>query len=311
MNDLKIFAPASNLNEIEFQLNEGADELYIGLIDSVWAKKYHRYAAAVISPNRREGLSYNFSAWDELEKAVNIVHKANKSISFALNAHCYSNETLDDLRLIVDNVYNLNFDYLIIEDPFLLDYFIMDGVNKTKINLSGDTMVLNSQSAKWFQKKGVSRITFPQNITLKEIEIIARQNPMIEFEVFMLNGKCIFNSGTCFCMHGFRFIDGNVLPPLCANIAAVRDCNSQWFQKRIQGITCGVCAIPFLRNIDNIKSLKIVGRDITSSSKMSLTKFMKMILSTASDSYQEIYCQYFGTNKSDCQNKINCIYHEV
>lgn len=36
-------------------------------------------------------------------------------------------------------------------------------------------------------------------------------------------------------------------PNLCADIAAIRDSDSQWFQKSIQGTTCGVCAIPYIR----------------------------------------------------------------
>lgn len=245
MNDLRIFAPASSVSEIETQINEGADEIYIGFIDDIWVKKYHRYDAAVISPNRREACSYNFGSWSDVEKAVKIVHDAGKSISFALNAHCYSGSSLEYIKDIVFRAEKLGFDYVIIEDPFLIGYLHENHITKIKINLSGDTMVLNSHSAKWFQKNGVSRITFPQNITLSEIETIAYDNPTLDFEVFILNGKCIFNSGTCFCMHGFRFIDGNMLPPLCSNIANGQNGQSKWFQKRIQSTTCGICAIPF------------------------------------------------------------------
>lgn len=309
LKDLKILAPAANLTEIKAQIDEGADEIYIGYIDDFWIKKYHRFDAAVISPNRREGRAFNFSSWSDVESAVNIVHDLGKSISFTLNAHCYSKDALDYLNDIVDKVDRIGFDYVIIEDPFLLYYFSFDNNQNVKINLSGDTMVLNSYGVKWFQERGVSRITFPQNITLCEIITITRENPDMDFEVFVLNGKCIFNSGTCFCMHGFRFIDGSILPPLCANIANKSDFCNAWFQNRIKNITCGICAIPLLKQIPNITSLKIVGRDISSQKKISLTKFMKSVLLSSNNMYPEIYCKTFGCDISDCQNKVNCMYH--
>lgn len=308
LKDLKIFAPAANLTDIINQLEEGADEIYIGCIDDVWTQKYHRFNSAAISPNRREGRSYNFSSWDDVEEAVHIVHDFGKSISFALNEHCYSKSALDDLKEIINRVVCIGFDYVIIEDLFLIDYFSFANTH-IKVNLSGDTMVLNSYGVKWFQERGVSRITFPQNITLPEIDVISRENPTMDFEVFILNGRCIFNSGTCFCMHGFQFIDGSMLPPLCANIADKSDCHTKWFQKRMKGVTCGICAISFFKQTPNITSLKIVGRDISPSVKLSLTKLIKMILSSPDNMYSEIYCKTFGCDILDCQNKLYCMYH--
>jgi len=309
MNDLKVLAPASNLLEIKQQLNEGADEIYIGYIDNTWQKKYHRLNAAVISPNRRENRAYNFSTWNDIEEAVKVVHSAGKKISFALNSHFYSYDSLKYLKELIKKIEDLYFDYVIIEDPFLIDFFSLSKNNQLKINLSGDTMVLNTYGVKWFHKKGVSRITLPQCVTLSEIRSITKNNPFMDFEVFILNGRCIFNSGTCFCVHGFQHYDGERLPPICSNLANKDNYYQTWFKDRITHTTCGICAIPYFAQIPNISTLKIVGRDISSSNKVSLTQFLKSALSSSSNIYKKLYCETFGNENATCDNNCNCIYH--
>lgn len=192
-----IIAPVNSPAEVEPLAAAGAGELYCGLIDASWNRKY----SPVCSPNRREWRDSNLKSFRELASVVTRAHKRSLPVSLALNAPYFAGCQEKDLASYARKAAEAGVDAILLADiGALLLLREMDlGV---KLHVSSVAGVYNSQAVSFFKRLGVHRIILPRHLTLSEIRSIMKSHPKIKFEVFTLFNRCIHSDGLCTFLHG-------------------------------------------------------------------------------------------------------------
>lgn len=259
-------------DELDAYLKSGANEFFMGFIPENWSNIYNYD----ISMNRRYEKNTQFVNKLKLIESIKFIHNQSGLVFLTLNEHHYS---MFQKKLIYDVLLLLNshFDALIIGDIELIKFLNEKKLNQN-IYLSGDFETYNSQTIKFIKNLGVKRVLLPRELSLNEIQLICNQNPDMEFEVFILGEPCLYNSSSCFAIHGFN------LEPFCNIInneylidkktgKVEREIfNKGKFYRNLQinktynaffdeiGRKCGACSLSFFNKIPNIVSLKIPGR---------------------------------------------------
>lgn len=201
---MKILAPVNNPDEVKRIILEGADELYCGVLPDEWQEEYTNIA----SPNRREWRTANLPGFGELKEVVDIAHGHSTPVYLALNAF-YSKKQYPFLLEQVEHAKKTGLDALIIADMGLLLTLKKEkiGIN---IHIGTGGTTFNSETVKFYEDFGVSRIVLPRHLQVREVEEIVKDNPSLEFEVFILNSGCKNIDGFCTFQHGIsEFLHGD------------------------------------------------------------------------------------------------------
>lgn len=193
---MKLVAPISKIEEVLPTIEAGADELYCGVLPLEWYKKYTNVA----SINRTERMYSNLKNFDELKQVVKIAHSYNIPVSLALNAFYTKDQYLllnSQMRKAIDS----KVDALIVADiGLLLMLNEMDVDIDIHVSTCGTTF--NSETAKFYQDFGATRIILPRHMKLQEINQLIQGIDSMETEVFILNGGCRYITGFCTFQHG-------------------------------------------------------------------------------------------------------------
>jgi len=195
---MKILAPVNNSKEVKDIIDAGADELYCGVMPLDWKRHYTN----ISSPNRREWKTANISSFDELKKVVDIAHSSGVPLYLALNA-LYTQRQYPLVLEQAEKAKGMGIDALIVADIGLLLTLKKEGV-KLDIHISTGGTTFNSETARFYEDLGVSRIVLPRHLQIQEIEGIVKDNPSIKFEVFILNSGCKNIDGFCTFHHGIN-----------------------------------------------------------------------------------------------------------
>ena len=204
---MKILAPVNKPEEVEKLIEEGADELYCGVLPNSWRNKYTNVA----SPNRREWTTANLSDLDELEKTVNIAHTYRIPVYLAINSF-YSDKQYPLVLKQIEQAKVIGVDAFIIADLGLL-LALKEKKLDIEIHISNTGTSFNSESIKFYKDLGASRIILPRQLMLDEIAELVEGENEIKFEVFILNSGCKNIDGFCTFHHGVN----EILHPLVWN----------------------------------------------------------------------------------------------
>lgn len=201
---MKILAPVNDPNEVKKIIQEGADELYCGVLSDDWQKKYTNIA----SPNRREWKTANLPGFNELKEVVDIAHGCHVPVYLTLNTF-YSKKQYPFLLEQVEAAKEIGLDALIIADMGLL-LTLKKEKTGMDIHIGTGGTTFNSETVKFYEDFGVSRIVLPRHLQVREIEEIVKDNPSMQFEVFILNSGCKNIDGFCTFQHGIsEFLHGS------------------------------------------------------------------------------------------------------
>lgn len=193
---MKIVAPINKIEEVEAIIEQGADELYCGVLPHPWKEKYLNVA----SPNRREWSAANLRSFDELKKVVEIAHAFHRPVYLTLNA-LYTEEQYPSLLMQVKEAERAKVDAFIIGDlGFLL--FLKEARFNSAIQISNTATVFNAETVKFFKELGAKRIILPRDLMLWEMEELLASESNMEFEVFIMNSGCKNIDGFCTFQHG-------------------------------------------------------------------------------------------------------------
>lgn len=197
---MKILAPVNNPKEVEKIIRAGADEIYCGVLPQNWMERYTNVA----SPNRREWRTANLGSFYELQEVVDIAHSNNIPVYLAFNA-LYTEKQYPYVFEQLEQSKKIGVDALIVADLGLLL-----NLKKAKIDLdihisTGGT-TFNSQTAKFYEELGASRIILPRHLQIQEMHEIIRDCPFLKFEVLILNSGCKNIDGFCTFHHGINEI---------------------------------------------------------------------------------------------------------
>lgn len=190
----------SSAEDVRELVDAGAGEFYCGFIPLEWSKFYNYE----VSINRREWRQNQFTTISKFESIVKAVHKLGRKIHVAANAHYYTREQIPYLEEYFRLLSSLKVDGIIVADVALMEVLepLDLGLN---LIISGEAGVYSSRSAEFYKKLGASRIIFPRDITLKEMQIIIERTRHLglEYEAFILAERCSFSAGYCRAEHGF------------------------------------------------------------------------------------------------------------
>jgi len=342
---LKITAPFREKEEVISLIEAGADELYCGYLSPEWVKRY-----ASLEFERKGGGS-NFTDLEELKQSVDFAHKKNTPVFLALNG-LYVNSQYPLLLKIINQLEKIDFDAFIVADIGLV-LKLREKKTKKRIHISTGGTVFNSESARLYNNLGACRVVLDRQTTIESMHELSNDNPDIYFEVFILNTLCVYIDGFCTFLHTYgkenapsiskagwqgeeklhlltTYDHRAVCDPCCIRYSVkvfqpghkeIKDRNIRpaFFKQLIDGPECGACAIYDIMQT-KIKSVKIVGRQLSPGIRLQSTKFLRSCLGILEKDKnidrqdyihrtQELYRATFNYKKK-CKGN-NCYHPEV
>lgn len=299
---IKILSPISRSDEVEDVITAGADELYCGILLDDWRNSYTVSA----SSNRRQednhilGTSPHFKKFEELKESAKLAHSHGVPVILTLNEHYYSQDQYSHLMLYVDEALAAGVDAFIVGDSAFILSLRERGID-IAIHISTAGTAFNSETVKFYQELGATRIILPRHLTIEEIESIASQVSDIELEAFILNSRCANIDGFCTFQHGLadlfpdeklkeQYRNACMLPYNVSVYAAAADQldpitkekiswerQSIWSALHIDDRPCGACALYEFSQI-GLHGVKIVGRQNSKSKKVKDVKFLRTLI---------------------------------
>lgn len=326
---MRIVAPISKPHEIEKLIEAGANELYCGVVDRQWRRRY----SLVSSVNLRHDRAANLGSFKELERAVQAAHACSANIFLVLNAHFYSKRQLSAVLKQTEKAIKAEIDALIVSDAAL----IAEIKRELTINvfLSTGNPVFNANALEFFKGLGVSRVVLPRHLTISEIaKIVKRAKGLgLAIECFVLNVMCPFIDGLCTFQHvvdesvSFLPIGGLPCRARFKAKALAKTSNAKrlaaeahvelWSNTHARD--CGLCALPYFHRF-GVESVKIAGRAHSLEKKLADVRAVKKALdfikgpsinAGKGNAFRELCRElYFNLFYNKC-DYINCYYHEA
>ncbi len=308
---IKLLSPLSRVDEVEDLISAGADEFYCGVLPEEWNHKYTVSA----SINRRQednsilGTSPHFKCFEDLKKSTARAHSRNTPVMLTLNEHYYSRDQYDYLLWYVEEALKAEVDALIVGDVGLM-VMLKERNISIPLHISTAGTAFNSETVRFYQELGASRVILPRHLTIEEIESLANDVPDLELEVFILNSRCANVDGFCTFQHGLAdlfsdeetkksYFNACMLP---YNVAVYGDGETVidqetkeqipwerqliWSALHIDDRPCGACALHEFQQI-GLYGVKIVGRQNTKEKKIKDLTFLRTLLTFLSEKHPD------------------------
>ena len=204
---MNILMGIDNAQDIKVLCKVGVKEFFCGYVTEKWINTYNKntfiekeIVQMQVSPNKRDWIKQNVTSYNRLVHLCDVVHKFGAKIYVTFNHPFYPEQVYNDLVVLVEDVISAGIDGVIITDVGFVS-FIHSNYPNLKIILSTCQSVFNSNAVDFFKELGVKRITFPRHVSLKEVCNIVSKFPDMEFECFLVEGKCIYDDGSCRPLH--------------------------------------------------------------------------------------------------------------
>ena len=236
---IELLSPAGDLEKLKIAYLYGADACYIG------GKEFSLRANAS-----------NFSLKD-IEEACDFAHKNNKKLYVAVNI-VFHNEDLTGLKEYLKELERIGIDAVIISDPVVLDIINKNSIN-LEVHLSTQASTTNSESVRYWMKKGVKRVVLAREVNRNDIKKII-EDTNCDIEVFLHGAMCTCYSGRCVLSNYFTNRDSNRggCAQVCRFCFDLEENYEPKFSIATKDLNLG-SDIPDLIDI-KVKSLKVEGR---------------------------------------------------
>lgn len=176
MNNMELLAPAGGISEFKSAVQSGADAVYIG--------------ASMFSARSSAD---NFDI-DTMREAADYAHIYGVKVHCAINTLIKETELDAAIKTAID-ANNCGIDALIIQDLGFAAH-IRKVLPDIELHASTQMTVTSLEGVQYLQELGFSRIVLSRELSLKEIEYIAK-NSKAEIEVFVHGAICMSYSGQC------------------------------------------------------------------------------------------------------------------
>ncbi|MGE5328379.1 MAG: DUF3656 domain-containing U32 family peptidase [Deltaproteobacteria bacterium] len=263
----ELLAPAGNMNSFIAAIESGADAVYIG------AKEFsaRQYAE-------------NFSEKD-FGNAVKYAHLRGSKVYLALNTLIFDQEINKALETAYKACTN-SVDAIIVQDIGIASK-LAEVLPQIKLHASTQMTVHNFEGVNLLKKLGFSRVVLARELSLKQIDEIAKRAKDMEIEVFIHGALCVSYSGQCLfsSMVGGRSGNRGRCAQPCRQMYNLVDYNTN--QEIYDGLkgnyilsTKDLCTLEILPEIikTGISSLKIEGRMKNSEYVATVTKIYRKYL---------------------------------
>ena len=183
--NIELLAPAKNDETAITAIRCGADAVYIG------ASNFSARQAAS-------------NSIQEIQRALDYAHQFYARVYVALNT-IMTDDELYDARILIDKLYKIGIDGLIIQDMGLLKSDLPD------IPIIASTQMNNSTPEKvnFLEEIGISRAILARELSLEQITAIRKAAPNIELEFFVHGALCVSMSGQCYMSYAAGGRSGN------------------------------------------------------------------------------------------------------
>lgn len=312
---MNIITPIDKIEEVEPLLKEGADEFYGGFNPKEWLDKYTIYA----SINQRYFDSAQINTFEDMKAIIDKVHGFKKKFHFTMNSTLYSPDQYVMIEELLPKLKDVGVDEIIAADVGLILL-----INKLNLNMPVHISTLgrayNYKTVEFYRGLGVRRMVLPRHLTLDEMKGIAKKCPDIEYDIFMLIGKCPNIEGYC----TFQHTSPNKKWPceIKYEITANKhdDLSDKFIETQRQWSvikrpnSCGLCALKKLDGL-NVKALKIVGRGAPLAMKAANVRLLRYAVNLLdenipdSEYYSKVKAAYKERFGNDCTPQ-NCYYPE-
>lgn len=240
MKKVELLAPAGNFDALKAAVEAGADAVYLAG-ENFGARAY----------------AENFSR-ETLQQAIKFAHLKNVSIHVTTNTILAEDE-LENFAEYVKFLRKANVDALLVQDLGAAK-IIKNIAPEIPLHASTQMTIHNLDGAKFLEKIGFSRVVLSRELSLQEIEKIAK-NSTIETEIFMHGALCVCYSGQC----------------LMSSMIGGRSGN--------RGKCAQPCRLPYtLVDEKNCEILKNVGEYLLSPKDLKTLEILPEILKTGVDS---------------------------
>lgn len=316
---MRILVPLNNVEHIDDYIQAGASEFYIGFYDEEWSKQFGEYADI----NRMSGFKGKANPFT-LEDVVEIIKDMKERgilIYVTFNASIYSEEQLNVIKKYFIVLKESGVDGVIVSCIELVEM-----ANKLELPVVVSTIsgIYNSIIANFYKERGAKRIIIPRDLSVDEIEMIVKETPDMEYEVFMMRNGCIFSDANCLGFH--RNENCSICGTLINATSQVRmkdncfqnrhqvELNDLLYTKSFHNNACGLCSIYRFLSM-NITTCKIVGRTDEWNNICSDIRYVKENIEIAkSCNSQEEYLERMimpEQSREICKLGLSCYYPEM
>ncbi len=175
--NMELLSPAGNLEKLKTAIRFGADAVYCG------AGPYS------LRPEKN-----SFSP-ETLAEGVSFAHRQGCRVYLAINIFAFDQD-FAGMEVYLESAEKAGIDAIILSDPGVLE-FVRRTTPGTKIHLSTQANTTNSESARFWFNRGVSRIVAARELSLEQIAAIKTNVPDLELEILVHGAMCVAFSGRC------------------------------------------------------------------------------------------------------------------
>ncbi|MDP7420763.1 MAG: U32 family peptidase [bacterium] len=195
---LRILAPCRSPDEVPALIDEGAEEIYCGLVPDSWTRE----AYSVEDINKEPSTESSIQGYDDLARAVERATKHEVPVYLTLNARYYTLEQYDLLMDIARRSLDCGVAALIVADFGLL-LKIAAMPEKPRIHVSKVAGCFNTEAARIYRDLGVARIILPEHWQIDEMTSLTRSLRELDLEVegYIFNGGCKYTESFCGLFH--------------------------------------------------------------------------------------------------------------
>jgi len=178
MKKIELLSPAGNLEKLKIAFAYGADAVYGGV--------------SHFSLRIRSGKEFTMESFKE---GIDYAHSLGKKVYVTINGFPF-NSQIELLKKHIANVASLEPDALIVATPGVVA-LCNEFAPGIPIHLSTQANVMNYLDAKVYYDMGVKRIIAAREISLKDVQLIKKELPDLEIEIFVHGSMCFAYSGRC------------------------------------------------------------------------------------------------------------------
>ncbi|MBQ8721683.1 MAG: U32 family peptidase [Paludibacteraceae bacterium] len=176
---IELLSPAKNLEVGIAAINHGADAVYIGP---------SQFGARVAAGNSIE----------DIAKLVDYAHKYYARVYVTLNT-ILKDEELEQARLLVNDLYNIGVDALIVQDMALLQ---MD-LPPIALHASTQCDTRTVEKVKFLEQCGFEQVVLARETSLATMRQMSEQTN-VALEAFVHGALCVSYSGQCYLSEAMR-----------------------------------------------------------------------------------------------------------
>jgi putative protease len=177
MNSPELLAPAGDFEKLKTAIHYGADSVYLGS-----------------SQFSLRGKAGNFHD-DELKRAIDYAHNNGVTVYVTVNIFPH-NRDLSGIQEHIALLRDVKPDGVLVSDPGIFMLF-REKAPQINLHVSTQANITNSESAKFWESLGASRLVLSRELSIDEIRGI-RDKTSLELEVFVHGSICISYSGRCY-----------------------------------------------------------------------------------------------------------------